>query len=289
MAMGNSPMIYIDANGRTWKIFELVGNAVQNAWHWAWDKGNQYARWADKVGIPSFNIGYGISSSGQVQPIGDINGQPLFSNEAQYEAAAQNAVDAINDARGDYFSQQGQIRASEQRMTHQILQIGLYQGQDYIERINIGSVCSQKYLVKDKISVGYLSSSNPNVTTPDLLNELGSLNTIYSTAKPNKITPKIGWVFTGVGVYKNIKSGSYPEAMWTVIEGVGGIYSLGGRGLYHLSQTEYMQTGVGRMAYNEYMYNVRMYELTKNDIFLKRASRAERTMKRSYYNLIRKK
>ncbi|MCT4646771.1 MAG: hypothetical protein N4A74_17405, partial [Carboxylicivirga sp.] len=36
MAMGNSPMIYIDADGRTWKIFEKIGDAIETAWEGFW-------------------------------------------------------------------------------------------------------------------------------------------------------------------------------------------------------------------------------------------------------------
>jgi hypothetical protein len=128
MAMGNSPMIYIDADGRTWKIFEKIGDAIETAWEGFWLAANQFARWADDVGIPDAQVGYGINSQGQVQPVGNINGQPLFSNEAQYEAAAQNAVGAINDARGDYFSQQSQNRIYDQQVNNRIMRIGLQQG-----------------------------------------------------------------------------------------------------------------------------------------------------------------
>lgn len=75
------------------------------------------------MGIPSANIGYGISSSGQTQPVGDINGHPLFSNESQYEAASQNAVNAINDARGEYFSQQQMSANYSQKVNDKIMNV----------------------------------------------------------------------------------------------------------------------------------------------------------------------
>ncbi|MDE5418452.1 DUF6443 domain-containing protein [Labilibaculum sp. DW002] len=102
MAMGNNPMMMVDLDGKTWNIFKKIGQA----WDYAWDKGNQFAQWANEIGLPSFNIGYEMNSSGQIQPIGDINGIPLFSNESQYEVASQNAVNAMNDARSEYFNQQ---------------------------------------------------------------------------------------------------------------------------------------------------------------------------------------
>jgi len=117
--MGNNPMMYIDADGKTWNPFKAIGQALD----YAWDKANQFAQWADQVGIPSVNVGYGISSSGQIQPVGDFNGNPLFSNESQYEAASQNAVNAINDARGDYFSQQQMNANYSQQLNNRIMSI----------------------------------------------------------------------------------------------------------------------------------------------------------------------
>ena len=111
--------MYTDVDGRTCGIFKAMGQA----WDYAWDKGNQFAQWADENGIPSFNIGIGMSSSGQIQPVGNINGQALFSNESQYEAASQNAVDAINNARGEYFSQQNIKRSHNQQLNNKIMSI----------------------------------------------------------------------------------------------------------------------------------------------------------------------
>ncbi|MGQ1908990.1 RHS repeat-associated core domain-containing protein [Marinifilum sp. RC60d5] len=45
MAMGNNPMIYIDSDGRTWKIFKKIGDA----WNGFWDAANQFAQWATTV------------------------------------------------------------------------------------------------------------------------------------------------------------------------------------------------------------------------------------------------
>ena len=64
-----------------------------------------------------------MSSSGQIQPVGNINGQPLFSNESQYEAASQNAVDAINNARGEYFSRQNIKRSYNQQLNNKIMNV----------------------------------------------------------------------------------------------------------------------------------------------------------------------
>jgi len=119
MAMGNNPIMMVDTDGRTWGIFKAMGQA----WDYAWDKGNQIAQWLDEIGIPSANIGYGMNSDGEVQPVGDINGYPLFSNESQYEVASQNAVDAINNARGEYFSQQNIKRSYNQQLNNKIMNI----------------------------------------------------------------------------------------------------------------------------------------------------------------------
>ncbi|MUP36644.1 RHS repeat domain-containing protein, partial [Labilibaculum euxinus] len=119
MAMGNNPMMYTDADGKMWNPFKAIGRALD----YAWGKANQFAQWADQVGIPSVNAGYGISSSGQIQPVGDFNGNPLFSNESQYEVASQNAVNAINNARGDYFGQQQMNANYSQQLNDRIMSI----------------------------------------------------------------------------------------------------------------------------------------------------------------------
>ena len=62
-------------------------------WDWAWDKENQFAQWANEVGIPSANIGYGMSSSGQIQPVGNINRQSLFKNKSQHTDNLQVHLD----------------------------------------------------------------------------------------------------------------------------------------------------------------------------------------------------
>jgi len=126
-------------------------------------------------------------------------------------------------------------------------------------------------------------------SSPDYKEAFGTINTIWGTIEPNKVNRFLGWGLTGIDLYKNVQAGNYSEGMWNVIDGAGGIYSVGARGLYHLSQTEYVQTEIGRKAYKEYMYNVRMYQMTGKEVFLNRASRAENTMRRSYYNIMRKK
>jgi hypothetical protein len=83
MAMGNNPMMMVDEDGMTWGIFK----GIVNAWDWAWDKGNQFARWADENGIPSMNFGAGMNSAGQVSPLINVNGQEL---DLKGEAASIN-------------------------------------------------------------------------------------------------------------------------------------------------------------------------------------------------------
>ena len=122
LAMGNNSMLFVDLDGRrTW--IEKAGDGFKNAWDSFWDSANQFAEWAQQNGLPSFNVGYGVNSDGQVQPVGDFNGIPLFSNQAQYEAASQNAVDAINETRGEYFSQQEQSRAYDRHVNKSIINV----------------------------------------------------------------------------------------------------------------------------------------------------------------------
>lgn len=90
MAMGNSPMIYIDADGRTWKIFKAIGDA------WAWDKGNQFARWADENGIPAMSFGAGMNSAGQISPVVNVNGQELDFDYGDIYAGINQANNSLS-------------------------------------------------------------------------------------------------------------------------------------------------------------------------------------------------
>ncbi|NOU62359.1 RHS repeat-associated core domain-containing protein [Marinifilum caeruleilacunae] len=73
LAMGNNPMMMVDEDGMTWGIFKAIGNA----WDWAWDKGNQFAKWAQQNGIPDASFGVGMNSGGQVNPLVNVNGQEV--------------------------------------------------------------------------------------------------------------------------------------------------------------------------------------------------------------------
>jgi len=68
-------------------------------------------------------VGVAKNAQGQIQPIGNINGYPLFDNESQYELASQKAVDAINDASGDYFSQQAYSASYDLMVTNNIMPV----------------------------------------------------------------------------------------------------------------------------------------------------------------------
>ncbi|MGZ2369581.1 DUF6443 domain-containing protein [Ancylomarina sp. YFZ004] len=76
MAMGNNPMMYVDTDGKTWGIFK----GIKNAWDYAWDKGNQFARWAEENGIPSAGIGMNYNNGSGFGPSANVNGQPLDLN-----------------------------------------------------------------------------------------------------------------------------------------------------------------------------------------------------------------
>ncbi|WP_321299036.1 RHS repeat-associated core domain-containing protein [Marinifilum fragile] len=64
MAMGNNPMIYIDADGRTWKIFEKIGDVAEGAWDGFWMVANDIRKWGESLGINSFNAGVNYNSQG---------------------------------------------------------------------------------------------------------------------------------------------------------------------------------------------------------------------------------
>jgi len=167
MAMGNNSMMYVDADGRTWDIFK----PFVKAWDYAWDKGNQFAQWANQVGIPSVHLGYGISSSGQIQPVGDINGYPLFDNESQYAASAQNAVNAINDARGDYFSEQDNNASYDQTVMSNIMPV-VSNGSGKYNGIIYGT--STGFTLLDCFST-FICDHNNYTTTQGVFKSLNSL------------------------------------------------------------------------------------------------------------------
>lgn len=126
-------------------------------------------------------------------------------------------------------------------------------------------------------------------TAPDMQGELGVFATVYGTMKKNKYSPVVSWTLTGVSAYGNIKNKNYPNAVWNVIEGAGGIYSIVFKGAYNASQSNYVQNEVGRGAYADYMKHVRIYQLTGSKFHLEQSEKAARTMRRSRYNLLRKK
>lgn len=146
-----------------------------------------------------------------------------------------------------------------------------------------------EFAVADATYVAPTLYGSGHDTSVDFMGLIGKTLTIVDEMKPNKITPVIGWGLTGLDIIEKMKAEQYLEAMWSVIESAGGIYSLGAEGLYHLSQTEYMQSGVGKIAYNDYMYNVRMYQLTRDGKYIEKIIKAEKLMKSSRDNIIKKK
>ena len=118
----NNPLIYIDPTGQKSWLGKFT-SWVKKGWDEIWDASEQFAVWAQENYIPSVNIGMSYNHARELQPIGDINGVPLFNNEAQAEVSVQNAVNSINKARGDYFGQQNQNNAYEQQVNTSITKI----------------------------------------------------------------------------------------------------------------------------------------------------------------------
>jgi RHS repeat-associated protein len=117
MAMGNNPMMYVDADGRTW--FKKVGNFLKKGWDGFWDAGNQFARWADSNGVPSAGAGYN-SAQGTYHYMGDSGN--VYHN--QYGNNYEGKVDqAVFDARGDYFSQQANNASYDQMVMSNIMPV----------------------------------------------------------------------------------------------------------------------------------------------------------------------
>ena len=117
MAMGNNPMMYIDADGRTW--FKKVGNFLKKGWDGFWDAGNQFARWADSNGVPSGGAGYN-TAQGTYHYMGDSGN--VYHN--QYGNNYEGKVDqAVFDARGDYFSQQTNNASYNQMVMSNIMPV----------------------------------------------------------------------------------------------------------------------------------------------------------------------
>ena len=267
MAMGNNPMMYVDTDGRTWGIFK----PFVKAWDYAWGKANQFARWADQSGVPSAGVGYN-TAQGTYHYMG--NSGNVYHN--QYGNNYEGKVDqAVFDARGDYFSQQTNNASYNQMVMSNIMPVASNGGGGYFVR-------DATYMAPQiNISVKH--------TAPDMQGELGVFATVYGTMKKNKYSPVVSWTLTGVSAYGNIKNKNYPNAVWNVIEGAGGIYSIVFKGAYNASQSNYVQNEVGRGAYADYMKHVRIYQLTGSKFHLEQSEKAARTMRRSRYNLLRKK
>jgi hypothetical protein len=98
MAMGNNPMMYVDADGRTW--IKKAGKFLKKGWDGFWDAGNQFARWADSNGIPSAGAGYN-TAQGTYHYMGDSGN--VYHN--QYGNNYEGKVDqAVFDARQEAAS-----------------------------------------------------------------------------------------------------------------------------------------------------------------------------------------
>jgi len=151
MAMGNNPMMFTDADGRTWNPFKAIGQA----WDWAWGKGNQFAQWADQVGVPATSVGTGVNSAGQISPL--VNGQAVNTNPY---GSDQNVIAAINNARGEYFSQQQMNANYSQKLNNQIMSIPYSTVQN---------------------EVNYSTTSGSNISGKEIFTTILTLEGIYDT------------------------------------------------------------------------------------------------------------
>lgn len=95
-------MMMVDADGKTWGIFK----PFKKAWNYAWDKANQFARWAEENGIPSAGIGMNYNNGSGFSPNANVNGQPLdLSGEI---ASINRGVAGVNYS---FYSQMNNYRA----------------------------------------------------------------------------------------------------------------------------------------------------------------------------------
>ncbi|WP_157666454.1 RHS repeat domain-containing protein [Alkalitalea saponilacus] len=92
----NNPLIYNDPSGY---IFKKFGRWVKKQWYDAWDGLDQFARWADKKGIPSGGVGIGVQG-GSGYGYAHVGGATVYDsrNNNQFDAGV-NAVKAVDDVR----------------------------------------------------------------------------------------------------------------------------------------------------------------------------------------------
>nr|WP_249414425.1 RHS repeat-associated core domain-containing protein [Marinifilum caeruleilacunae] len=107
LAMGNNPMMMVDEDGMTWGIFKAIGNA----WDWAWDKGNQFAKWAQQNGIPDASFGVGMNSGGQVNPLVNVNGQKVDFNYGNINTGINQAHNSLAGQLASLPSQKSNYRS----------------------------------------------------------------------------------------------------------------------------------------------------------------------------------
>jgi hypothetical protein len=94
---------------------------------------------------------------------------------------------------------------------------------------------------------------------------------------------KLGSTLYKVG--NQVYNGQYLEAVLTGVEYAGGYYTLGFKAIQAHSQTQYFQTGIGRVYYQDYRLNLHQYQVTGRSFYMQRALFYERMMMNSYYNI----
>ena len=166
LAMGNNPMLFVDLDGRrTW--LEKAGDGFKNAWDSFWDSANQFAEWAQQNGIPSFSIGLGMNSGGQMSAM--VNRQAINTNPY---GSDQNVITGINNARREYFGQQQMSANYSQQLNNRIMSIP-YTSIQNVENNN------NTYFSDRSISSKDLLSFAPSTLEP--LNKQLFVSTTYRT------------------------------------------------------------------------------------------------------------
>lgn len=226
----NNPLRYTDPSG--------------NKWHWKWlnplywfgelmqtinDNTKGLRKEMAKAGIPDFQVGVNVNTAGNVNANASVNGHEVFNTANKDRSNAEQKVNkAINNAR------------------------------------QIGREASNGTALRDatRVSINLLEPGIIKNGATDGIWGIGDIIEVGGAIKPNNVTPVIGLGITLYNAGDQINNGDYVEATWTIIEGAGGIYSVGAKGLYQLSQTQYMQQGVNQIFRQEYMRNQYLYETT---------------------------
>ncbi|MDE5423328.1 hypothetical protein L3073_14000 [Ancylomarina sp. DW003] len=195
---------------------------------------------------------------GQLKLYGNINGHPLFNNEVQYEIASQNAVDAINDARGEYFSQQANNASHDQMVMNKISNnIMSVNGNIPLGHINSNLISSNLYFAQDATRNTIKSrekriflKTKSNSRSKTFPFDSGDALTIYNNFASNgyKI-PYVGNVMSVYGVGDDLVNGRLDQAVWKSVGALGGTYTVGFKLSTIVYNSDYVTTGRGQIYY----------------------------------------